>query len=200
MPCAVRARSGCPDSARVGPLSRAHAGIPDSSRLPQLGALDVRSRRARDCELHSCQVNVGDYSRSVASACLHTFQKRAETLAKKTPRVAPRGKGCYGKEIGFITRQRAPVYPVYGAFPGEIRGKSALCRTATNCHRRSMPAVLGCLSAGPMVSFACDAGTGASIRIGETATVAMRWLSPSGFADGWHDSSCLHSFRNGLKP
>jgi len=31
---------------------------------------------ARDCELHSCQVNVGDYSRSVASACLHTFQKR----------------------------------------------------------------------------------------------------------------------------
>ena len=45
---------------------------------------------ARDCELHSCQVNVGDYSRSVASACLHTFQKRAETLAKKT-RESPRG-------------------------------------------------------------------------------------------------------------
>ena|SRR2546428_11169898 len=47
------------------------------------------------------------------------------------------------------------------------------------------------LAAGPMASFARDAGTGASIRIGETATVAVRWLSPSGFADGWHDSSCL---------
>src|SRR5439155_9154347 len=106
------------------------AGIPDSSRLPQLGALDVRSRRARDCELHSCQVNVGDYSRSVASACLHTFQKRTETLAKK-PRESPRGERWDGvrdrvyKDSAFLRTQGIGACKSgVRVFLAEIRGKN----------------------------------------------------------------------------
>src|SRR5262249_845244 len=115
MPCAVRARSGCPDSARVGPLSRAHAGIPDSSRLSKLGALEVRSRRAQ-LRVAFLSGYVGDFSRSVAPINDLTIEMAGLGILKEMV-PAP------GRTLGFVLTRRRGVRD--GLRPPSVRRRKS---------------------------------------------------------------------------